>query len=155
MSSLASCFMTLRLHLSHYDFDSHPLFLVSLFLSLSYTYIYTHTYWVLMYAKHIYSNLYFLVLTKMVPAQVDRKNLPPPVFSTNPEERDPPWEQSEKLINFGGSVQFLRLRSVVFLWKTWFSTNHKTWRVTIFFDFTVLSVSRLFDTETPVGGTRR
>ena len=40
-SSLVSCFLTMRLHLSHCDFDSRPLFLVPLFLS---PYIHTHTY---------------------------------------------------------------------------------------------------------------
>ena len=40
-SSLVSCFLTMRLHLSHCDFDSCPLFLVPLFLS---PYIHTHTY---------------------------------------------------------------------------------------------------------------
>jgi len=37
MSCLVSCLLTLRLHLNDCDFDSRPLFLVSLFLSL-----YTH-----------------------------------------------------------------------------------------------------------------
>jgi len=42
--------------------------LISLF--SPYIYTYTYIYWVLMYMKHIYSTLYFLVLTKPVPAQV-------------------------------------------------------------------------------------
>jgi len=43
MSSLVSCLLTLRLHLNDSDFDSRPLFLVSLFLSL-YTGIHMHIY---------------------------------------------------------------------------------------------------------------
>jgi len=39
MSSLVSCLLTLRLHLNDCDFDSRPMFLVSLFLSL---YIHIH-----------------------------------------------------------------------------------------------------------------
>ena len=39
MSSLVSCFLTLRLHLSYCDFDSRPLVLVSLFVS---PYIHIH-----------------------------------------------------------------------------------------------------------------
>jgi len=42
MSSLVSCFLTLRLHLSHSDFDSRQLVLVSLFLS-SYIHMYSQS----------------------------------------------------------------------------------------------------------------
>ena len=40
MSSLVSCLLTLRLHLNDCDFDSRPLFLVSLFSLYTYTYTY-------------------------------------------------------------------------------------------------------------------
>jgi len=60
MSSLVSCLLTLRLHLNDSDFDSGPLFLVPLFLSL---YIQIQVY-ILFY----YYILYFLVLTKLAPA---------------------------------------------------------------------------------------
>ena len=46
MSSLVSCLLTLRLHLNDCDFDSRPLFLVSLFHSL---YIQIHIYTLLLY----------------------------------------------------------------------------------------------------------
>jgi len=41
MSSLVSCFLTVRLHLGHCDIDSHLLLLVSVFLSI---YIHIHIY---------------------------------------------------------------------------------------------------------------
>jgi len=44
MSSLVSCLLTLRLHLNDCDFDSRPLFLVSLFLSFNDIYIHIHVY---------------------------------------------------------------------------------------------------------------
>ena len=48
MSSLVSCLLTLRLHLNDCDFDSRPLFLVSIFLSL-YIYIYMYILLLLLY----------------------------------------------------------------------------------------------------------
>ena len=56
MSSLVSCLLTLRLHLIDCDFDSRPLFLVSLFLSL---YIHIHVYILLLVLCTI-----FLVIDK-------------------------------------------------------------------------------------------
>ena len=43
MSFLVSCLLTPRLHLNDFDFDSRPLFLVSLFKFLS-LYIHIHIY---------------------------------------------------------------------------------------------------------------
>jgi len=48
MSSLVACLLTLRLHLNDCDFDSRPLFLVSLFLSL-YIHIHIHILLLLLY----------------------------------------------------------------------------------------------------------
>jgi len=48
MSSLVSCFLTLKLHLNDCDFDSRPLFLVSLFASL-YIHIHIHILLLLLY----------------------------------------------------------------------------------------------------------
>jgi len=70
MSSLVSCLLTLRLYQNDCDFDSRPLFLVSLFLSL---HIHIHIYILL-----LYSMLYFLVLTKLAPAWVHVKGGPEP-----------------------------------------------------------------------------
>ena len=51
MSSLASCLLTLRLHLNDCDFDSRLLFLVSLLLSL---YIYTDIVTIIVYYISLY-----------------------------------------------------------------------------------------------------
>jgi len=101
MSSIVSCLLTLRLHLNVCDFESRPLFLVSLFLSL-YTHIYIHILLLLLYTIigsvlaqmafplhaseisdksetgtweeiRLRPTLYFLVLTKPAPAWVPVK----------------------------------------------------------------------------------
>ena len=53
MSSLVSCLLTLRLHMNYCDFDSRPLFLVSLFLSL-YKHINVYVHIVAIIVYHIF-----------------------------------------------------------------------------------------------------